>query len=316
MKRKEWVTEYFHFSRRDRLAILFLLVLTLIIYLLPKIVRPVPPPVKADTAWMAAVKELEELEAENGEREKGKEKKYYRRQGSYEQTENTVSRPVELFYFDPNTLSADGWRRLGLREKTIQTIERYRNKGGRFRQASDLERIYGLFPDEYERLAPWVQIAVEPETQTEKKDRVIEKSADRRKPVINIIDINTADTADFISLPGIGSKLAGRIVNFRDKLGGFYAVGQLAETFGLPDSTFQKIRPWLKLDSPLLRKININSASLEELKAHPYIRYTLARPLLAYRTEHGRFAKPEDLKKIAAVSEEVYQKLIPYLSVE
>ena len=47
---------------------------------------------------------------------------------------------------------------------------------------------------------------------------------------IQSVDINTADTTAFISLPGIGSKLAARIVNFRDKLGGFYSIDQVGET--------------------------------------------------------------------------------------
>ncbi len=131
-----------------------------------------------------------------------------------------------------------------------------------------------------------------------------------------MIDINLADTSAWIALPGIGSKLASRIVNFREKLGGFYAINQVAETFGLADSTFQKIRSWLKLDQPQLRKININTATLEELKAHPYIRFTLARPIVAYRSEHGPFNRLEDLKKIAAVTEDAFQKMFPYLTTQ
>ncbi len=131
-----------------------------------------------------------------------------------------------------------------------------------------------------------------------------------------IIEINTSDTSDFISLPGIGSKLAWRIVNFRDKLGGFYSINQIAETYGLPDSTFQKIKPYLKLTEPNVKKININTATVDELKVHPYIRYQLARPIVAYREEHGQFSKPEDLKKIMIVTDDVFLKMAPYLQVQ
>ena len=61
-----------------------------------------------------------------------------------------------------------------------------------------------------------------------------------------MVNINTADTSAFIALPGIGNKLALRIVNFRDKLGGFYSIDQIGETYGLPDSVFRKIKPILK----------------------------------------------------------------------
>ncbi len=200
-----------------------------------------------------------------------------------------------MFYFDPNTLSKEGWEKLGLREKTIQTIQNYIGKGGHFKKPEDLQRVYGLHKDEYERLAPYIKI--EPGSSENEKPFLTEnKNASEAKPDFtktsrfSIIDINKADTSAFISLPGIGSKLAARIVNFRDKLGGFYTVEQVRETFGLPDSTFQKIRQYLVLENNSVKKININTATIDELKAHPYIKYNIANPIIAYRNQHGPFS--------------------------
>ncbi|MEI9944383.1 MAG: helix-hairpin-helix domain-containing protein [Chitinophagaceae bacterium] len=114
--------------------------------------------------------------------------------------------------------------------------------------------------------------------------------------------------------PVSGAKLAARIVNFRDKLGGFYSIDQIKEIYGLPDSTFQKIKTYLKLNNEAIKKININTATIDELKAHPYIKYTIANPLIAYRNEHGPFSKVEDIKKVMAVTDEVYNKLSPYFT--
>jgi competence protein ComEA len=107
--------------------------------------------------------------------------------------------------------------------------------------------------------------------------------------------------------------LAARIVNFRDKLGGFYSIEQVGETFGLPDSTFQKIKPLLQLKNSSIRKININTATVDELKAHPYIKYSIANPIVAYRTQHGPFSNIEDIKKVMVVTNEIYNKIAPYL---
>jgi competence ComEA-like helix-hairpin-helix protein len=128
--------------------------------------------------------------------------------------------------------------------------------------------------------------------------------------VIN--DINSADVNAFIALPGIGEKLAGRIINFRDKLGGFYAVEQVKETYGLPDSTFQMIRQYLKLNTGV-KKININTASKEDLKSHPYIRWNLANAIVEYRNQHGAFKTLEELKNIVVIDETTYKKTSPYL---
>ena len=82
----------------------------------------------------------------------------------------------------------------------------------------------------------------------------------------------------------------------------------------MPDSTFQKIKQYLKLDNPLVKKININTATVDEMKAHPYIKYSLANPIVAYRNEHGPFSKVEDIKNVMAVTDEIYKKVAPYLT--
>lgn len=100
---------------------------------------------------------------------------------------------------------------------------------------------------------------------------------------------------------------------FREKLGGFYSINQVSETFGLPDSTFQKVKVYLEIKNHELRKININEATIDELKAHPYIKWNLANPLIAYRNEHGAFSSIEEIKKIPSVSNELFTKIAPYL---
>jgi competence ComEA-like helix-hairpin-helix protein len=137
----------------------------------------------------------------------------------------------------------------------------------------------------------------------------------KKEAMAMIIDLNLADTAALIALPGIGSKLALRIVNFRDKLGGFYSIDQLREIYGLSDSAFEQARVYLKLETAAIKKININTASIEELKAHPYIRYNIANPIVAYRKEHGLFSTIEDLKRINVIPGETFNKLSPYLEV-
>ena len=280
-------------------------------------------PIKADTAWFNAVKRLEIKTADSSykgnqaydERDE-RAYQYDRTKSSYRENKSPAG---ELFYFDPNTIEKRGWEKLGLREKTIQTIMNYLAKGGKFRKPEDLKKVYGLRENEFERLEPYIKIEAAAES---KKIESFALTNNELQPVKTIssryaiIDINTADTSAYISLPGIGSKLAVRIVNFRDKLGGFYSVDQVKETFGLPDSTFQKIKQYLKIDNASVKKININTATVDELKAHPYIKYSLANPIVAYRNEHGLFSKIEDLKKVMVVTEELFIKISPYLTAQ
>ena len=278
-----------------------------------------------DTAWMAAVKRSEIKVQDSlvdhyqkNDNENAYAYQYDKRKSSYSEENDIIK--GELFYFDPNSITGTEWKRLGLRDKTIKTIENYRSKGGRFYKPEDLQRIYGLHNDEYEKLKPYIKI--ESNTPKANKESVSSVPKDEIQPSkisvprYSIIDVNNADTTAFISLPGIGSKLATRIITFREKLGGFYSIEQIGETYGLPDSTFQKIKQWLKLDNPSVKKININTATVDEMKTHPYIKYSLANPIIAYRNEHGSFSKIEDIKKVMAVTEEIYKKIEPYLSLQ
>lgn len=218
--------------------------------------------------------------------------------------------------FDPNTVSGEELLQMGLSEKTVSNLLRYREKGGRFRQADDLRKLYSLKPKEADQLIPYVDIIPADRKATEPTFVVADAPVADKKPAFRnrIVDINRSDTADWIALPGIGSKLANRIVNFRDKLGGFYAVEQVAECYGLPDSTYQKIRPLLTLgDAAMLKKINLNTVSTEELAQHPYVRFAMAKAIVAYRTQHGAFEATEQLKRIMIVDDAFYNKLFPYL---
>ena len=134
------------------------------------------------------------------------------------------------------------------------------------------------------------------------------------KKKIQPFEINSADTTAFIALPGIGSKLAARIVLFREKLGGFYNIEQIREVYGLQDSVYLKILPLLKCEPGKIRKIEINTAEKETLKVHPYIRWNVANAVVAYRSQHGSFNSPEDLSRLENIDEEVLKKMMPYIS--
>lgn len=221
----------------------------------------------------------------------------------------------ELFYFDPNILDEAGWRRLGLRDKTIATVKNYVSKGGKFYKPEDIKKIWGLNEELADKLIPYIQIEKIEFADNGQYVKTEKTFFEKKAYTAPVVDINTADTTAFIALPGIGGKLAQRIITFRDKLGGFYKIEQVGETFGLPDSTFQKIKPRLALNNTSVKQININTATVDELKTHPYLRYAVGNAIVQYRSQHGNFTSVNDLKKIAVVTEEIFSKSLPYLRV-
>jgi competence ComEA-like helix-hairpin-helix protein len=224
---------------------------------------------------------------------------------------------AEPFSFDPNTASREELMKLGLPRWISDNVVKYRASGGKFRKKADFRRIYGLSDADYERLEPYITL---PE-QAEKEEQIavvamsIEESPDFEKSVEKapvVIDINRAGAADWQQLRGIGPAYAKRITKFRDKLGGFSSVQQIAETYGLPDSTFQNIKPQLQW-SPVLRKIDINTATIESLRSHPYLDARQAAAMVSYREHHGAYQSIADLQKVKALPRQVLKKIEPYL---
>lgn len=315
---KRLANNYFNFTKKERTGTIFLLLIIGLISLIP-IFYPLVFPAKLNIVEVEEA--ISELKAKVKDSSFANDQKAFRNYAStkktyYRNAERIDASSIEYFNFDPNTLSAAGWKKLGLKERTIQTIQNFLSKGGRFKEAADIKKIWGLHPDETERLIPFIKI----ESATMEKSKAEFSTPSNKYPAsrktLDPIEINLADTAAFSHLPGIGSKLSKRIIDFREKLGGFYSIDQVAETFGLADSVFQKIRPALKISKTGIKQININEATIDDLKLHPYIRYNLANIIVQFRNQHGNFISVEGLRKIMMIDEALYSRLLPYLTVK
>jgi len=314
---KQFLSNYFSFTRKERRGIIIIVTLILFFALVPFFYSMVIPQNQYNYSdfknEIARLNSAKNDSAKNKMYAKNFDNEFYDDHSLTEEKKYAVVK-AETFYFDPNTASPGDWKRLGIREKTIHTIQNYLSKGGRFYKPEDMRKIWGLSPPDAQRLIPYVSIKnTGKKSAFEKTEFTAIKSYTVKS--IQPIDINLADTTAFISLPGIGSKLARRIIAFRNKLGGFYSVDQVAETYLLPDSTFQKIKPRLVIGSTRVKQININTASVDEMKAQPYLRYNLANAIYQYRQQHGDFKSVEEIKKIMLITEQIFNKVQPYLTV-
>lgn len=310
----KFISDYFLLTNKERKGLLVILGIILMLIFLPALF---PFFVKEELPDRERFeKKLAEIQM--AQSDSSEERNYSEDDLANDYSINPTSKKISYsnFYFDPNTATAAEWTRLGIKPKTIRTIENYRNKGGKFYKATDLKKIFGFSPKDAERLIPFVVIRDPEAKKITNKTITAPPASFERKKKSDLVDINTADTNQFKTLPGIGSKLSQRIINFRNKLGGFYAIEQISEVYLLPDSVFRKIKPMMVLNKKEVRKLNINAAFLDELKAHPYIDYNLAKAMIAYREQHGAFQSAEDTKRIMLMTDEMFQKLFPYLSVK
>lgn len=308
MSGKRFVKDYLTFGKKDRWAAVLLIVIGISVFGLPKLLGSGNTiSVLEDTTLLRTADTLQ----------KEKETFDYGANNAsvsfHQPTVNAGYTDGQLFQFDPNTLSAEGWQRLGLNNRTIKTIHNYRNKGGRFYKKEDLKKIWGLPEAFYHRVEDYIVIEnTRPSYPSNYSPATNYPSKGKRD--VSVVQVNSADTTELIALPGIGSKLAARIINFRDKLGGFYSTEQIRETYGLPDSTFQMLKPYLHVNAGEVKKLNLNSASKEELRTHPYIKWALANAIVEYRAQHGAFKSIDELKNIMLIDEATFNKIEPYFS--
>ena len=317
----------YSFTRSERLALVIIAILSTFICILPGLYRIYKSHFTEgkqalDTAWMEAIEE--EPVTDDSDHTNLPEQNPANKQSG-----------VLMFHFDPNKAPFEDLVRLGIREKVAHTIINYRSKGGKFRRKEDLKKIYGLSIHEYTRLADWIQIentgkvdatdvketmmaekGPGPDSSYSAKPRYSKQPFMRKSKWENPeIDINRASAEEWQALRGIGPAYSKRIVNFREKLGGFYSIEQVGETYGVPDSVFQKIKPNLRL-SPIFRRIDLNEADLTSLQHHPYISYKEAKVLLAYVQQHAPVTDLAQLRDamLKIFTKERWEKLEPYLN--
>jgi competence ComEA-like helix-hairpin-helix protein len=294
MNFKQFIQDYFTFNRNERKGITILLVIIFLLAVANKVIFYFETPAKIDIDLLDSARSEMNL-FNDSIKSLARENKTVQPVSSKNQS--------KLFSFDPNTASDNDFIRLGLKEKQIQTIRNYQNKGGHFRNAADFFKIYGISETQKKILVDYVVIG-------EKENIKIEKVAE----VIKIqIDINVADSIELMKLPGIGDKLSKRIVKYRDLLGGFHTLAQLKEVYGLNEEVIMRIDEFIKVDSKRIRKVDLNFAEWNELAKHPYIQKNIANQIIKFRTKYGSIQKSSVLLDSMILNIDEYTRLKPYL---
>lgn len=216
---------------------------------------------------------------------------YQKPESSFVKTEK---KEFKGFDFDPNQADAHTWIELGFSPKQADVILNYRNNFGEFRKPEDLKKIYIIDEDKFQQLLPFIKI------DTEK---------------LKWIPINSCAAQDLEEIHGIGPKLADRIVKYRNKLGGFHEPDQLYEVYGLDSSVVEEIRNYCSFDRTAIRKININQAGKDELKAHPYLPFEVVATILKER-ETVHIENLNFLVDKSLLTAEQNLNLLPYLDFE
>lgn len=295
-----FLKNYFNFNKRERNGILILLTLLVLIVLARIVVRSIPDKIDVKITYLDSLAEriptsgLQQTESSLR---------------SYPGKISTEKNDVQLFVFDPNSASEEQLQDLGFSKKLSKTLINFRNKGGKFRKPEDLKKLYGMSDKLYAALVPYLLFP----DQQNKTHFTLAMDQHSEKKSNALIELNSADSLQLLGLNGIGPSFARKILKFRNALGGFYSKEQLKEVYGMKDTLYLLFSDRLKVEAALIKKLNPNVCSYEEMKHHPYINHNIAASIVNYRGKHGTYRSTEDLKKVGTIPDEVLNRLSHYL---
>lgn len=249
-----------------------------------------------------------------------------------------AERQTKLQAFDPNTADSTVLLGLGLQPWQVRSIYKYRANGGVYTCPEDFARLYGLSVKKYRQLKPFIRIGADYRPASEvvrQQGRAAYSSGNQgngnsavahgengsssstqdyvqKLKVGETMALNTADTMALRKVPGIGPFFARKIARYRESLGGFVSNEQLLEIPDFPESAL----PYLNVtaaDAAHVKKLNINKATAEQLRKHPYINYMMAKQIMDYRRLRGNINSLSDLRLLPLFTDEVVEKLRPYV---
>ena len=158
-----------------------------------------------------------------------------------------------------------------------------------------------------------IRVVSSPNPTFNPQDTIKSSRNEKQLENLNRIPFSETDSITLQIVPGIGQASAGRIIKYRDNLGGFHHKDQVLEVYGIKVETAAAMWEFFEFDALIFRKIPINTVTLEDLSAHPYISYSEAKVLVAFRKQHGNFQSPDDLLKIKIFKSAWVEKIKPYL---
>lgn len=226
---------------------------------------------------------------------------------------------IRMQAFDPNTADSSTLVHLGLKSWQAKNMLKYRAKGGKYRKAEDLKKLYGMTDSMYQALTPYIYISRDEVDSLAKDSFMVDsvrvdsrlKWPEKKDTVLNL---RTADTTELKMIRGIGSYRARQIVRYREQLGGFTHVEQILEAKGMEEGDGDSLLAYFFIDSVKVEQMNVNVVGVKRLSRHPYLRFEQAQAIYELKRKKIRLDSIQQLQRIEGLDRETLEKVAPYLN--
>ena len=280
-------------SRENRRGVFWLLIVTIFIIYIPRILLFLSPP--NDIIIQQKKVELLNKKTNYNPNFKKKSKSFKRKKYNCPKSK-----------FNPNKYNSLDWQGLGLSKKQSDVVVSFSKRG--LKSNEDLKKIYVL-PNELFLLIKDSTIYPIENISTKKEPDVVKN---KLKKVI--VELNNASSDELIKIKGIGPYFSNKIIDYRDRLGGYIYKEQLLEIWKMDAEKYLRIEPFISVNNKSIRFLKINQIEFDDLKNHPYLNWNQANSIIKMRNQKGAYQKIDEIKESVLITEECFEKIKPYLS--
>jgi DNA uptake protein ComE-like DNA-binding protein len=228
---------------------------------------------------------------------------------------SSKKKKFKIYPFNPNYISDYKGYQLGMNVDEIDRLLAYREQRLYVNSAKEFQAITKISDSLLQKISPFFKF---PEW-VQKKNNQQRYIPNSRINVseITTVDINKATLKDFTFIEGVDEYLSERIIKYRSKLQGFSFKEQLFEVWGLDELIANKILSTFSIkNKPIIKKVNINTASFKEVLSNPYIDYELCVKIFDYRDEVAELQSISEIKNIEGFPIKKYNRIVLYLLAE
>ncbi|MFP9114818.1 ComEA family DNA-binding protein [Flavobacterium sp. RHBU_3] len=219
----------------------------------------------------------------------------------------------KIYPFNPNFISDYKGYTLGMTSLQIDKLKAFRAKNQWINSADDFKKVTGVSDSLLVVISPYFKFPdwVNKKNNTNFKQQVtavVAKPGDyNEKPYktekkateVKQLDINEALEEDLVSVYGIGPAFAKKILRRRADLGAFVSMEQMDDFKEFSPEAVAGLKKLFKVGAnPQVNKINVNTASLQQLSRFPYLNKDVARTIITERSMNGKIDNFDELSKI------------------
>ena len=243
----------------------------------------------------------------------------YKKQLDSLKKKSSKKKKFKIYPFNPNYISDYKGYQLGMNVDEIDRLLAHREQKLYVNSAKEFQTITKISDSLLQKISPFFKFPDWVQKKNNNKNNQQRYIPNSRINVseITTVDINKATLKDFTAIEGVDEYISERIIKYRSKLQGFSFKEQLFEVWGLDELMANKILSTFSIkNKPIIKKVNINTASFKEVLSNPYIDYELCIQIFDYKDEVAELQSISEIKNIEGFPIKKYNRIVLYLLAE